>query len=148
MHGFENILNLLNPKERLSPYNLHSIFFIFYSSVKLFHKEYIKELAPEMLNKTSKYLTEMNQNEIRNIKKDSIDLITRTLKTFISHSECLDESNKIIENFGISLAIKMLKTSFLEKRIQAIRTLVEVIQASKSNPEKSLIAVRILLINI
>jgi len=141
MKGFENMLNVLSSKERPSPEVVHTIFVLLNSSSNLFHKEYIKELASEMLNKTSKYLSEMTQNELRNIKKESIDLITRTLKMFISHSESFEESSNIIENFGISLAIKMLKTTFLEKRIQAIRTIVEVINSSKLNPEKSAMVV-------
>ncbi len=141
--GFENMLNSLSHKNRPSPDLVHTFFFLLNSSVSLLHKEYIKELAPEMLRLTSSYLTEMTQNELRNLKKESIDLITKTLRTFLSHSENAEESAQIIENFRISVAIKMLKTTFLEKRIQAVKTLVEVIHSSKFNSEKKLLTVNL-----
>ena len=103
----------------------------------LFHKEYIKKIGEEMKNNVVSYLNDLTQNELRNIKKDTIDVILKVLKFYLNFTLCVEEKNKILEKFNITFSTKMLKTSFLDKRIQAVKTLVDIIRTSKGDPNKS-----------
>ena len=140
MGGYETMLNVLkNTVDKPSPDLIQIIFQIFGQSGYLLHRDFINQLSPIMFDNISFYFKEMNQNDLRNIKKDTIDLITKILKKYyIGKSKDSEERNKVIENFGVAFAIKMLKTTFLEKRIQAIKTLVDLIKTSKEDPEKSI----------
>jgi len=138
MGGYETMLKVLKSKDKPSPDLVTIIFQIFGQSGYLLHRDYINFLSPIMFDNISYYLKEMNQNDLRNIKKDTIDLITKILKRYYigKSKDSAEERNKIIENFGVAFAIKMLKTTFLEKRIQAIKTLVDLIKHSKEDPDK------------
>ncbi len=53
-------------------------FNILSQSSSLFHKEYIRQIGEEMKNNVVSYLNDLTQNELRNIKKDTIDVILRS----------------------------------------------------------------------
>lgn len=138
--GFESLLNLLKKdsesKEKLNAELLYYIFNFIASASLLFHKEYIKILAVIMKNNVIKYLNELSQNDLRNMKKETIELITKVLKYYLSFTLSQEERNEVVENFGLSFSLKMLKTSLLDKRISAVKTIVDLIKSAKNEPEK------------
>ena len=84
----------------------------------LFHKEYACSLGIEIEQKIYNLINEMSQNDLRNLKKELLDIINRVLKIFLNALyNNKEEKMKILENFNINFSIKMLKSSFLEKRI-------------------------------
>jgi hypothetical protein len=119
-------------------------FNILSQSSSLFHKEYIRQIGEEMKNNVVSYLNDLTQNELRNIKKDTIDVILKVLKFYLNFTVGVEEKNKIIEKFSITFSTKMLKTSFLDKRIQAVKTLVDIIRTSKGDLNKSQMILKIL----
>jgi len=137
MGGFDKMLEILSSTNRPTPELVHFIFFVFSNCGITLHKEYVKLLGPQLKAKIFKYLNEMNQNELRNIKKDTLDIITKVLRFYLGLTLGSDERNRIIEEFSITFSLKMIKTTFLEKRIQAVKNLVDVINSSKLDKEKS-----------
>ncbi len=137
--GFESLLNLLSKdaKEKVNPELLYYIFNFIAGSSSLFHKEYIKILAVLMKDNVINYLNDLNQNDLRNMKKETIELITKVLRCYLSFTLSTEERNEVVENFGLSFSLKMLKTSLLDKRISAVKTIVDLIKSSKNEPEKS-----------
>lgn len=138
--GFESLLNLLkkdaDSKEKLNAELLYYIFNFIASASSLFHKEYIKILAGIMKENVIKYLNELSQNDLRNMKKETIELITKVLRYYLSFTLSQEERNEVVENFGLSFSLKMLKTSLLDKRISAVKTIVDLIKSAKHDPEK------------
>ncbi len=138
--GFESLLNLLKKdaesKEKLNAELLYYIFNFIGGASSLFHKEYIKILAGIMKENVIKYLNELSQNDLRNMKKETIELITKVLKYYLSFTLSPEERNEVVENFGLSFSLKMLKTSLLDKRISAVKTIVDLIKSAKLDPDK------------
>jgi ubiquitin carboxyl-terminal hydrolase 34 len=138
--GFESLLNLLkkdaDSKEKLNAELLYYIFNFIASASSLFHKEYLKILAGIMKENVIKYLNELSQNDLRNMKKETIELITKVLKYYLSFTLSQEERNEVVENFGLSFSLKMLKTSLLDKRISAVKTIVDLIKSAKNEPDK------------
>lgn len=137
MGAFEKMIDVLSSKSRPSPELIHLIFYIFSNCGGYLHRDFIKQLGPNLQIRIFNYLSEMSQNELRNIKKDTLDIITKVLKFYLGLTHGVEERNRIIEEFSIKFSLKMIKTTFLEKRIQAIKSLVTAIRSSKGNKEKS-----------
>ena len=146
LSGYEKLLNLLSKdnKEKINSELLYYIFFFIGNSSNLFHKEYIKILADIMKENVINYLNDLNQNDLRNVKKETIELITKVLRYYLSFSLSCEERNEVIENFGLSFSLKMLKTSLLDKRISAVKTIVDMIKSAKNQTEKSLKVLKII----
>jgi len=137
--GFESLLALLkkDTKDKLNPELLYYIFNFIASASSLFHKEYVIILANIMKENVINYLNELNQNDLRYMKKETIELITKVLRCYLSYTLSQEERNEVVENFGLSFSLKMLKTSLLDKRISAVKTIVDLIKSSKNEAEKS-----------
>jgi ubiquitin carboxyl-terminal hydrolase 34 len=134
--GYEKLIDALKSSVRPNPETVHYIFIIIgYSSV-LLHKEYLKRLSAKLQENITKYLNELNEKDLRNMKKETIEIITKVLKYYLSVSLPPNEKNELIEKFSLSISLKMLKTTFLEKRITAIKSIVDTIRAEKGNKEK------------
>lgn len=136
--SFEKMLKLMHRENSEKP-NAELIYYIFlfigYSSTIL-HKEYLINLSHDMKENVISYLNDLNQEDLRNIKKETIEIITKVLRYYLSFSMSSSERNEVIENFGILFALKMLKTSLLDKRIFAIKTIVEIINNNRDDKLK------------
>jgi ubiquitin C-terminal hydrolase len=144
--GFEKMIKFLSGKgeNRPSPDLVHNIFYVLNVSSSLFHREYVIELGQNLYENIFNYLNEMNQNELRNIKKDTFDLILKVLRFYLGITIGPEKRNEIIEKFSITFAIKMIKTQFLEKRITAVKTITDVIKASKDDLQKRSLVLKLI----
>ena len=133
--GYEKIIGFFNAKEKnyiLNQDLAQTSLIIIGSSSGLLHRDYIKDyLLQSLLTNTTDYLSNLSQAELRNVKKDTIDMMLKILRYYLNFTN-FPERVEILEKFNIGFSIKMLKTSILDKRISAIKTLVDIIR-SKSN---------------
>ena len=146
MGGFEKMIYILtkNGDERPSAELISNIFSILYSSSSFFHKEFVIILGKNLHENIFSYINEMTQNELRNMKKETFDQIVKVLKFYLGLSIGIENRNEIIEKFSINFAIKMIKTTFLEKRITAVKTLVDVIKSCRNDLEKKFMILRLI----
>jgi len=146
--GFESMIDYLrlieNPDTSLDLNIVNVIFHAFDRSSFLFHKDYIKLLAPQLQQYIFKFLNDMSLDQLRNIKKETLESIQNVLKKFLEKVYEYDELNKVIENFNLNLSLRMIKTEFFDKRKQAVSNLVDIIKQSKDNPQKRAGIVKIL----
>ena len=118
MGGIDKLIKIIGNKERPSVESVHFIFVLFNYCYTLFHKDSIKEIGYEIKDNVISYLSDFSEREIRSIRKDTIDNILKVLKTILGLTIGIEERNKLIEKINITFSTKMLKTTFLEKRIQ------------------------------
>jgi hypothetical protein len=115
--GFEKIIYVLKNKEKVSFDLIHISFFILSQCSTLLHKDYACYLGNEIKENIFNFINELNNNELRNLKKESLDLINKVLKIFLNVLYNKEERMHILEQFNINFSVKMLKSSSLEKRI-------------------------------
>jgi hypothetical protein len=135
--GVDKMISLMGRKERPSVECVYLISILFNSFYSLLHKEYIKEISDELKTNFISYLGDLSEKEIRSVKKDTIDNILKILKTILGLTIGIEERNKLLEKINITFSTKMLKTTFLEKRIQAVKSLIDIIRSSKNDPTKN-----------
>lgn len=137
--SYEKMLNKLhkNNQEKPNPEVIYFIFLFIGFSSTILHKEYLKKLSNDMRENVINYLNELNEKDLRNIKKETIEIIQKVLQYYLSFSMCTAERNLIIENFSISFSLKMLKSSLLDKRISAVKNIVDIIKNAKEDKEKT-----------
>ena len=105
------------------------IFNIFKTALPFFYKPLLLNYSQKLSEIIFNYFDNLSQNELRNLKKEIIELMSDTLKEC---SEILAKNNmndnlNVLETFNLNLAIKMLKTSYLDKRTNAIKKIGEII---------------------
>jgi hypothetical protein len=135
--GVDRIIKLIGQKERPSVECVHYVAVVLNYFYSLLHRDYINEIGVELKENFINFLSDFSEKEIRNIKKDTIDVILKILKTILALTIGIEERNKLLEKINITFSTKMLKTTFLEKRIQAVKSLIDVIRSAKGDPSKS-----------
>ena len=100
------------------------------------HTKYNLVLARQFTSNVINYLNSLNLEEIRTIKKESVTSLFKMLKFYKAFNYLKYFKGNIIEDTDVDLlaltfAIKMLKTPILDKRIAALKTIVELLKASK-----------------
>ena len=132
----ENINKLENEKEKKNYDNsliIKLIFSIFKIALPFLYKplfdKYCDKLSKIILN----YVNSLSNNDLRNMKKETIDLMTDILKQCSKMSNNDNKNKYLIEEFSLNFAIKMLKTDFLDKRTSAIKSINDIIKKHKYN---------------
>ena len=141
-NGFENLLYILentNKEEikKLSPDLLYFVFLVFEIAGKMLYYPFATELAVRLEKCIFTYIENIDNAELRNIKKESIDIISEVLKTYLSfiyHDS--EKESDIIDKFALSFAIRMLKTTFLDKRNGGIKKITDYIRTCRFDKEK------------
>lgn len=100
------------------------------------HKQYLILLGKPLIENAKQYLANLTLTDLRNIKKESFDLIINCIKFYLGIIETPERKTEIVEDISINLSIKLIKTTFLEKRIQAVKKLTDIIRHYKHNKEK------------
>ena len=133
----ENINKLENEKEKKNIDNsliIKLIFSIFKISIPFLYKPLFDKYCDKLSKIIFNYVNSMSNNDLRNMKKETIDLMTNILKQCSKISNNDNNNNKyLIEEFSLNFAIKMLKTDFLDKRTSAIKSINDIIKNNKYN---------------
>ena len=133
----ENINKNDNDKENNNYDNslvIKLIFSIFKIALPFLYKPLFDKYCEKLSNIIFNYVNSMSNNDLRNMKKETIDLMTDILKQCSKMSNN-DKTKKkyLIEEFSLNFAIKMLKTDFLDKRTSAIKSINDIIKNHKYN---------------
>ena len=108
------------------------IFSFFKNVFEYLYRPFIKELSQKLYKCFLDYVNNLSVNDLRNIKKETSDLMSEVLNLYLNE----DNNNKyLIEIFSLNFAIKMLKTNFLDKRTTAIKSISDLIRIYKNNDE-------------
>ena len=114
------------------------IFTFFKIIIGYLYKPVIKDLSQKLYKCFLDYVNNLSVNDLRNLKKETSDLMSEVLKLYSNLNENNNEDNNnkyLIEIFSLNFAIKMLKTNFLDKRTAAIKSISDLIKIFKNNDE-------------
>ena len=130
----ENNNNKNNSNNELEKQNYNNdilvlIIYIIKTAMPYLYKPLLLNYSKKLSEIILKYFDDITQNELRNLKKETIDLMSDILgecSEILLKYKKIDNSN-LLETFNLKLAIKMLKTSILDKRTNAIKKIGEII---------------------
>ena len=136
-----NYINNLKNENDKKVDNSEIVLFIFVFFKIVFgylYKPLIKELSQKLYKCFLDYVNNLSVNDLRNIKKETSDLMSEVLKLYsnVNGFNNEDKNNKyLIEIFSLNFAIKMLKTNFLDKRTTSIKSISDLIKIHKNDDD-------------
>lgn len=153
--GFDSLLakatDAMNNLDKENSIDLiQFVFQIFEIALNYFHKLFLLETTEKLFIIGKTFLKAVNDSGVKNVKKDTLDIISRVLKTFNNRSVKIfftgnkNSGNNVTLNFNygeveqllLSCSVKLIKSGSLDKRIQSIKSLVDYIKYSKDDKEK------------
>ena len=137
-NGYEKLINIITDKPQ-SEEIYFSIYILFFS-LSYLHVQFLSENIEKIEKGIINYINDLNSNEIRNIHKNFMDLISVFLKETYrwiqedNYNELTEKKiNLFLDELTLTLSLKMLKTSIFDKRLQGIKSLNTYITENKKD---------------
>ena len=131
--GFEKMISIIkNENGELKKFPSEILFWLFKFleiAKDYLYPQFGKEIAVVLINSIITYVNKLNNDELRNLKKDVIDIISSLLgkyMEFLTNDKM--KINDEINKFSLNFAVRMLKSNFLDKRISAIKEFTDIIK--------------------
>lgn len=83
----------------------------------VYHKNFIQEYAPKLINQSVKALKNAPEKSLRDVRREKIEGIIKSVDNFYRRLISKDEREKQTEMLKLEVALICLKSSFLERRI-------------------------------
>ena len=98
----------------------------------MYHKDYIAEFGPRFVQACIKKLREAPEKSLRDVRRERIEAMIKSIDNFQRRLITKDEREKQTEVLKLEVALMCIKSGFLERRIQGIRDLNQVIKNNRA----------------
>ena len=136
--GFDKILARISNKDNPIPLEL----LLYYmdclgSAFPLYHRSFAQEYIPKLQAAVELSILNAPEQSIRNVRKERIDGIVKNLDYLLRRVYVYEEKIKAVEKLNLDIALMCLKASFLERRIQGIKILNDIIKGLRMYGSKA-----------
>ena len=108
----------------------------------IYHKKFMDEFGARICNAIKARLLGASDKSIRDVRKEHIDTILKAVGSVQARIMEKEASAKELEIFKLEMSKKCLESEFLERRIQGIRDLNQII---KNNSQREGISYQLYL---
>ena len=138
---FEESIKIL--KDKPTSDEIYNIFFILMNSTSYIHRDFFKENCEIFKNAFYYMMENLSSKEIRFLQKEVIDFSSNFLvKVNYIISPNKNSSKNYMDEFNLTLALKMIKSSVFDKKIQGLKSISEQINNSHDeNEQKNIIKI-------
>lgn len=103
----------------------------------VYHKEFVVEYGPRFVSVCKRRLREAPEKSLRDVRREKIDAIIKSVDCLSRRLIAKDEREKETEVLRLEVSLMCLKSNYLERRIQGIRDLNQIIKGNRILSNKS-----------
>lgn len=115
--SFEAYFGLIDFCGRLSPF---------------YHRSFCLDFIPKLIETAMEYLLNASDSQIRGFSKEKITVICGHFEALYKRLYTIQGKNEKMEQFHLAYALKCFQSQYLERRIQGLRTILDVLKTCKS----------------
>lgn len=115
--SFETYFSLVDFCGRLAPF---------------YHRSFCLEFIPKLIDSAMEYLLNASDSQVRGFSKEKIAAICGHFEALYKRLYTIQGKNEKMEKFNLSYALKCFQSQYLERRIQGLRAILDVLKTSKS----------------
>jgi ubiquitin carboxyl-terminal hydrolase 34 len=94
----------------------------------VYHKEFIQEYGHKFVEVCTRALKDSPEKSLRNVRREKIENIIKSIDKFQRRLITKDEREKQTEVLKLDIALLCLRSSYMERRIQGLRDLNNIIK--------------------
>lgn len=133
----ESALKLL---ETTQSYDIFATILEFLSKISPFyHKTFANEVVQRTTAAFSKFLLESQDIQLRTFNKEKIDKLCSAFEGLLKRKMTIQEKDLFLDSFKFDFALKLMASQLLDKRIQGIKALGDVIRNARFYPSMRLL---------
>ena len=138
LKGYDLILQCLDKDDDLLDLNTLAILMQIVSIPYLiYHKEFIVEYGPKFVSLCKRRLRDAPEKSLRDVRREKIEAIIKSVDNLQRRLIQKEEREKETEVLRLEVALMCLKSNYMERRIQGIRELNQIIKNNRMMSIKS-----------
>jgi ubiquitin carboxyl-terminal hydrolase 34 len=103
----------------------------------VYHKDFIVEYGPQFVSVCKRRMKEAPEKSLRDVRREKIDAIIKSVDNLQRRLIQKEEREKETEVLRLEVSLMCLKSNYLERRIQGIRDLNQIIKNNRMMSIKS-----------
>lgn len=139
MGAFDKILARLSDKVRWCPIDITSLISATLGNCHAnFQRDFALDYIPKLKAAVWENVLKSPDSNIRNFSKEKIENITSAFDHLIKRVWSIPEKHEMIETFNLEVSLMCFETDFLERKLQGLKAILEVIKQIKYGNAKFL----------
>ena len=136
---FDKILERISDKTKWAPIDIVSIYSGLVGNChSVFHREFALEYIPKLKKAAWESVLKSPDSNIRNFSKEKIESITNAFDLLLKRVYSIPEKQEMIETFNLEISLMCFETDFLERKLQGIKSILDIIKQIKYGNTKFL----------
>jgi len=137
--GYEAIIERINDQKNWIPIEILSSAVALLGNISpILHRDFAYAYIPRLREAVFKNLLTSPDSNIRNFTKDRIDDITKSFDPLLKRILSIPEKIEILEQLNLEICSICFGSDFLERRLQGLKTIIEMIKSVRYGHSKSL----------
>ncbi len=137
--GFEAILSRLKDPSRTLTVELAFYYFDIIGQMwYMFHRGFAQRYFPRLQAAIVGYFESVPDVEVRKIQKELFDAVSKDLENVLRRVYTVLERHSIQEHFDLSMNTRLLKSGYLQRRIQGLKGVNDVCKSVKMGVTRSI----------
>lgn len=140
--GFDKILAILEKSElkdedAFDMNILANLMQIVSSPYLIYHRDFIVEYGPRFVSVCRRKMKEAPERSLRDVRREKIDTIIKSIDNLQRRLVSKEEREKETEILRLEISMMCLKSSYMERRIQGIKDLNQIVKNNRMLSNKS-----------
>lgn len=137
--AFDKILDRISDRNRWCPIDLTSIYVSLLGNCHaVFHRDFALEYIPKLKKAVWENIIMSPDSNIRNFSKEKIEGICNGFDLLLKRVYSIPEKQEMVETFNLEISLMCFETDFLERKLQGLKSLLEIIKQIKYGNAKFL----------
>ncbi len=136
-HGFDALINTvkakIDEKQPLPVEHLFAYLELMACPSNLFHRAYIVDAITPFVDAVLRYMSAIPDEELRNVTRERLDAALIHIDSLLRRVYTAKTKGEQFIKLKVGIAVSLLRSDLLERRIQAIRMIAETCKAAKSS---------------
>ena len=135
--GFQYIARRVNAaiheKQNLNVEHLFAFIDLIVASHNLYHRAFISETISKFVEGAMEYMSAIPEEQLKNVKREKLDLALNQMDSLMRRVFTAKTRGERSIKLKVGVAISLLRSEQLERRIQAIRLIAETCKSAKAS---------------
>jgi len=136
--GYDRIIEKIQDRETWVSMNiLYTLLRVLAGPSPMYRKQFIEDYSRRIQDTLVDYFQNAPDDVLRGFSKEHLDLILIASAHLLKRGTKLTQRNECLDNLHLTVAYKCFKSPFLNRRIQGIKAISEVVKQIKANSSRT-----------
>lgn len=136
---FDRILERISDRNKWCPIDVTSAYVgIVGNCSAVLHRDFAQDYIPKLWKAVWENILKSPDSNIRNFSKEKIEGLCKEFDSLLKRVYSVPEKQEMVETFNLEVSLMCFETDFLERKLQGIKAILDIIRQIKYGNTKFL----------